>query len=156
MIIHYVAGLLFDDDGTRVALIHKNHGPSAVVGKWSAIGGKIDKPYESSISAMRREFREEAGVDITGSMPLGRLPHWTNFLCLTGPGWAVDFYHAFSTTLLEQVRTCEKEVVDTFRVEPLLSGDAGLVPNLRWILPMALGHLNDNVYVYQVNESLVI
>jgi 8-oxo-dGTP pyrophosphatase MutT (NUDIX family) len=141
----YVAGFLFNDERCAVALIHKTHGPACMVGKWNAIGGKIKRgepglPDESSDAAMWREFREEAGVSVTS---------WTLFLRLNGPGWSVDFYHAFSSDALAQVRTCEGETVDVFHIDALPE----TVPNLNWIIPMALGHENDHVWVYEVTEK---
>lgn len=143
--VKYVAGFLFNDERSAVALIRKTHGPAPVVGKWNAIGGKIKcgavgLPDESSDAAMWREFREEAGVSLTS---------WTLFLCLKGPGWSVDFYHAFSSEALGEVHTCEAEEVSTFSLLAMPE----TVPNLRWIIPMALGHEDDHVWVYEVREK---
>ena len=104
----YVAGFLFDSNRRRVALVHKTHGPAAIVGHWNAIGGKVKPgepglPDESSDAAMWREFMEETGVDVS----------WTIFLHLSGPGWQVDFYHAFDSDKLSQVRKMEEEDVQT-------------------------------------------
>lgn len=137
---HYVAGFLFSNDGTRVALIHKRKGPASVVGRWNAIGGKVEESDEYATPAMRREFLEEAGVDI---------PDWQHFLRLNGDGWIVDFFHAFGSDLLSQVRTMEEETVLIHHIESL----PDVVPNLRWIIPMALGHDDDHVHVYGVTES---
>lgn len=143
--VKYVAGFLFNDERTSVALIHKTHGPACAVGRWNAIGGRIKHgepglPDESSSAAMWREFQEEAGVAV----------NWTLFLQLKGPGWrSVDFYHAFSSYALSRVRTRTREVVSIFHVNALPE----TVPNLRWIIPMALGHEDDFVWVYEVTEK---
>jgi 8-oxo-dGTP diphosphatase len=143
MIEKYVAGFLFDDDKNHVALIHKTHGPAAVVNRWNAIGGKVSTGSagqpESSDVAMWREFLEEAGVSVD----------WTLFLSLSGPGWEVDFYHAFSTEKLKKVKTMEAEEVVIF---PMVNLPDEIVPNLRWILPMAVGHQDDHVWLYKVIE----
>ena len=143
----YVAGLLFSTEGERVALIHKDHGPAAVVGRWNAIGGKCSTGSagqpESPDSAIWREFLEEAGVDVS----------WTLFLILKGDDWEVHFFHAFNGERLSQVRTVEREVVNVFRVGEVLDPCFDPVPNLRWIIPMALGHKNDHVWVYEVREK---
>ena len=88
--IRYVAGLLFSENGTRVALILKNHGPVGVIGRWNAVGGKRQwedwsKPgtfhvgwangYEPAHAAMTREFKEETGVTVDS---------WRSFLTLLG------------------------------------------------------------------------
>ncbi|MCE5309665.1 MAG: NUDIX domain-containing protein [Acidobacteriales bacterium] len=140
----YVAGFLFSDDRQRVALIHKNHGPAVLVGKWNAIGGKRNLgapglPDESADAAMWREFLEETGVGVA----------WTPFLRLRGKDWQVDFFHAFCSLDLANVRTMESEEVRVFDIENLPK----VVPNLRWIIPMALGHEDDHVWVYEVIEK---
>jgi 8-oxo-dGTP pyrophosphatase MutT (NUDIX family) len=142
--VKYVAGFLFNDERSSVALIHKTHGPACMVGKWNAIGGKRKRgepglPDESSYAAMWREFQEEAGVPVS----------WTPFLKLKGQGWQVDFFHAFSSAALSAVRTCEAETVSVFPVAAL----PDTVPNLKWIIPMALGHEDDHVWVYEVIEK---
>jgi 8-oxo-dGTP pyrophosphatase MutT (NUDIX family) len=140
----YVAGFLFSSDGSKVALIHKNHGPASVVGHWNAIGGKRTSgepglPDESASAAMWREFNEEAGVAVG----------WTLFLRLFGKDWSVEFFHAFDTTKLEACRTLESEEVRIFPVSDL----PNVVPNLRWIIPMARGHQDDHVWLYEVEEK---
>jgi len=146
----YVAGLLFDDNREQVALILKNHGPAAVVGHWNAIGGKrvnnqdLGLPDESPTAAMWREFAEEAGVYVE---------NWEPFLILrakgSNPEWQVDFFHAFDSSKLAQARTMESETVMVWHIDEL----PDVVPNLNWIIPMALGHKNDHVFVYEVIEK---
>lgn len=146
--IKYVAGLLFDEDRNHVALILKDHGPAAVVGKWNAIGGKRSTAsagqLESSAAAMWREFIEEAGVDIQ---------NWEPFLILRAKGnepeWQVDFFHAFDTAKLAQAKTMERETVMVWHLDEL----PVVVPNLTWIIPMALSHKNEHVWVYEVIEK---
>jgi len=137
----YVAGLLFSEDKSQVVLIHKLRGPAAVVGKWNAIGGKIEES-ELEFSAMQREFFEEAGVDVN---------NWTPFLILSGKNWEVTFFHCFDDKLFV-CRTMEEEEVFPF----LLNDLPEIVPNLRWIIPMALGHQDDHVMVYSVQEYITL
>ncbi|UWZ84633.1 NUDIX hydrolase [Occallatibacter riparius] len=145
--VKYVAGLLFDEDCKKVALVLKNHGPSAIVGKWNAIGGKrIDSTnlglgFESGPAAMYREFLEETGVEVRD---------WSLFLRLQGDQWEVEFYHAFDTAKQSQVRTMESEQI---MVWPIDDEHPVWVPNLNWIIPMALGHTEDHVWVYDVMEK---
>jgi 8-oxo-dGTP pyrophosphatase MutT (NUDIX family) len=146
--IKYVAGLLFDEDRNKVALILKNHGPAAVVGKWNGIGGKRSTmsagQTESAPAAMWREFFEEAGVDVQ---------NWEPFLILRArgenPEWQVDFFHAFDSEKLAKVRTIESEAVMVWHLDEL----PVVVPNLTWIIPMALSHKNEHVFVYEVIEK---
>lgn len=137
--IKYVAGLLYNDDATAVALVRKERGPAFAIGKWNAIGGKIEEGEESS-AAMQREFQEEAGVSVSS---------WQMFLQLSGCGWSVDFYKAFSSSALESVQTCETEQIETWKMYNLPE----IVSNLHWIMPMSLCHQDDNVEVYFVEEG---
>ena len=148
--VKYVAGFLFDEDRKRVALILKNHGPASVVDKWNAIGGKRTTmsagKWEDPAAAMRREFLEEAGVDVQS---------WQPFLILRAKGiapeWQVDFFHAFDTEKLAQVRTMEAEPVMIWHLDEL----PVVVSNLAWIIPMAITHRCQLVHIYEVIEKEV-
>lgn len=139
--IRYVAGFLFDDEKQRVVLIHKDHGPACVVGKWNAVGGAIRRG-ETSEQAMRREFQEEAGADV---------PNWKRFAVLQCDEWSVDFYCAASTALLESARTMEREAIA--KVDLSSSVYTITVPNLRWLIPMAQRIKEDNVQYYEIWEG---
>lgn len=120
----YVAGFLFDDHGTQVALIEKNR-PAWQAGKFNAIGGKIEHG-EHRQSAMNREFKEEAGVET----------HWRHrFSLVRTEVYAVHFYSSFSTHHLDLVESQEDEPIVIHSVDPL---PVNLIPNLRWIIPMIL------------------
>lgn len=146
--IKYVAGFLFDEDGDRVALILKNRGTYSVTGKWNAIGGKRNMmatgQIENSTVAMQREFIEETGVDVQD---------WQPFLLLrpkrNNPEWQVDFFHAFNTKKLSQVKTMESELVMIWNLNKL----PDVVSNLKWIIPMAFIHHNQHAYIYDVIEK---
>lgn len=146
--IKYVAGFLFDRARARVALVKKTSGPPAVVGHWNAIGGKRESILnldENSLTAMQREFLEETGVLVED---------WKLFLILKGNNngepWVVDFFHAFDTDKLLAVRTMEEEEIRIHSLDWL----PNTVPNLDWIIPMALGHQNDHVSLYEVREAV--
>jgi 8-oxo-dGTP diphosphatase len=136
--MNYVAGFLFSEDKQSVALIEKKKGPPAVIGKWNAIGGKIEDG-ETSLAAMKREFIEETGV----SYELA----WLRFLRLEGENWSVDFYHAFANLRVESM---EDEKVSWFTLREL----PNVVSNLKWIIPMALSHFEQHVETYRVVEWL--
>lgn len=139
----YVAGLLFSKNKKYIALIHKKRGPSALIGKWNAPGGKVEAG-EEPIDAMRREFKEETGVAV---------PFWYQFLVLSGDGWRVTFFVAFNNQV-DLVRTMEEETVMPLCVGYMLAG-SDLVPNMRWIIPMALCFSGDeNVDSYSVQEVI--
>lgn len=58
-------GYIMSPDGTKVLLIHRNARPDdAHRGKYNGLGGKME-PGEDVASCMRREIREEAGIECT-------------------------------------------------------------------------------------------
>jgi 8-oxo-dGTP diphosphatase len=58
-------GYILSPDGTKVLLIHRNARPEdAHLGKYIGLGGKMN-PDEDVASCMRREIREEAGIECT-------------------------------------------------------------------------------------------
>lgn len=62
MSTRYVLGFLFNKSRTQVALILKNR-PVKQAGRYNGVGGKINRG-ELSVVAMRREFKEETGLNI--------------------------------------------------------------------------------------------
>ena len=73
---HYVCGFLFSPDRSRVLLIRKRR-PAWQAGRLNGVGGKVEAG-EALYHAMRREFREEAGLDLPESQ-------WAHAITLTGP-----------------------------------------------------------------------
>jgi 8-oxo-dGTP diphosphatase len=56
-------GYVFSPDGGRVLLIHRNRRPDdAHFGKYNGLGGKLD-PGEDVVTCLRREIREESGLE---------------------------------------------------------------------------------------------
>lgn len=56
-------GYVLSPDGRRVLLIHRNRRPhDAHLGKYNGLGGKLDRD-EDVVEGMRREIREEAGLE---------------------------------------------------------------------------------------------
>ncbi|HYH98143.1 8-oxo-dGTP diphosphatase [Hyalangium sp.] len=56
-------GYVMSPDGARVLLIHRNARPNdAHLGKYNGLGGKMQAD-EDVVSCMRREIREEAGIE---------------------------------------------------------------------------------------------
>src|SRR5262249_57669119 len=56
-------GYILSPDRSRVLLVHRNRRPDdAHLGKYNGLGGKLD-PGEDVVSCMRREIREEAGLE---------------------------------------------------------------------------------------------
>lgn len=56
-------GYVLSEDRLRVLLIHRNRRPDDPhFGKYNGLGGKLE-PGEDVVSCMRREIREEAGIE---------------------------------------------------------------------------------------------
>ena len=71
-------GYVFSPDGARVLMIHRNARPDdAHFGKYNGLGGKLD-PHEDVVSGLRREVREEAGIEC-GAMRLAGTISWPGF-----------------------------------------------------------------------------
>jgi len=67
-----VAGALFDAEG-RVLIAQRPAG-KALAGRWEFPGGKVDVG-ESEHAALRRELREELGIEVIAARPFMRLAH---------------------------------------------------------------------------------
>jgi 8-oxo-dGTP pyrophosphatase MutT (NUDIX family) len=128
--MEYVAGLLYSDEGDRVTLIQKNR-PEWQAGLYNAVGGKIEFG-ETAYDAMKREFIEEAGVDID----------WDHRITLEGPDYKVHFFSCHNTEAMTYLRTMTDEVVEVVETYDL---PENLIPNLWWIIPM----MNDDTIEVQ-------
>ena len=137
---HYVNGFLFSPEKTRVALIRKNR-PAWQAGRINGIGGKVE-PGERPIDAMVREFAEETGVMLPSDA-------WHPFVTLSGAGFVIHFYRAFSERI-EKVRTVEDEEVGIYPVAPL---PQEVLHNLHWLIPLALDPKLDPRRVIEVFEG---
>jgi 8-oxo-dGTP diphosphatase len=125
---NYVCGFYFDDLLQNVVLIWKNK-PAWQAGKLNGVGGKIEEG-ESPEAAMRREFREETGIDHSG---------WHPLVTLTGEDWQVVFFYAVAVPdEFEYAETKEGEEVAKIPVDRLLAGYFEHIPNLDWLIPLAL------------------
>lgn len=125
--LEMVVGFLFSPEGRNVVLLHKKRGPEAIVDKLNGVGGKLE-PGEAPVDAMRREFLEEAGVDIAD---------WEQFARLEGGKWIVHVFRAFAHSIA-YVRSMTDEDVT---IAHTFNTDLEYVPrveNLTWLLPLAL------------------
>jgi len=120
----YVLGFLFDPDHKQVALIQKTR-PDWQKGLLNGIGGKIESG-ETSIEAISREFKEEAGLDIK---------NWEYKLSMESSTWIVDVYRAESNEILN-VTTLTEEIVQVIHINSL--NEYPIVPNLKWLIPLCL------------------
>lgn len=123
--IEYVVGFLFSEDRESVCLIRKNK-PEWQRGLLNGIGGLIEADEEAH-EAMIREFAEETGVTHH---------EWSPFATLENEEVLVHFYKAFSTKVIEKVYSPTEEKVKIVPVE--LLDIQPTIPNLQWLIPMAL------------------
>lgn len=71
-------GYVLSPDGSQVLLIHRNARPDdAHYGKYNGLGGKM-QPDEDVVACMRREIREEAGIECTRMQLRGTIS-WPGF-----------------------------------------------------------------------------
>ena len=129
----YVAGFMFSEDKECVALIRKNR-PEWQKGMYNGIGGHVD-PGEYPIEAMIREFEEEAGVVHED---------WQHFCTLNGQFGTVYFYK--TTGDLGELRQMTDEMINKWPVE-LPSSLVKVIPNLKWLIPLALSEYNESSVV---------
>jgi 8-oxo-dGTP diphosphatase len=133
----YVCGFLFNEARDRVVLIKKAR-PEWQAGRLNGVGGKVE-PGESSDEAMRREFIEEAGVDVSG-WELTVVVNGSSNAHLRGAPeaeWRVNFYRAFvPDNVLNAVRTMTDESVNTYMLSVM--DYAPVNPNLKWIVPLCV------------------
>jgi 8-oxo-dGTP diphosphatase len=135
---NYTCGFLFNSDGSCILLIAKKR-PQWQVGFYNGIGGKIEEG-ETSLECMRREFREETGLDIQ---------EWQRFAFLHDMrNYQVDFYFTYYSGLLTDAQNMTDEELGIFEVDNL----PNVIPNLTWLIPMALNIHRDNADTFEVVE----
>jgi 8-oxo-dGTP diphosphatase len=125
-------GYVFSPDGRRVLLIHRNaRQGDAHLGKYNGLGGKLD-PLEDVVACMRREIREEAGIECD-QMELRGTISWPGF-GQGGEDWFGFLFRvtAYSGTVLDRNPEGDLEWVDLDRVLelPLWEGDRYFLPLL--------------------------
>jgi len=138
----YVVGFMFSADLRFVLLVLKNR-PDWQRGKLNGIGGKIEDD-ESPDQAMRREFLEEAAIDTDD---------WLRFATLGDDrGWIIHFYYAKGD--INKAKTVTDEILMAI---PLwnLNREPRLIPNLTWLIPMALSMQKERIDYFQVTEQRI-
>lgn len=132
--ITYCLGFAFTDYDNFVVLIKKNK-PAWQKGLLNGVGGKIEGD-ETPVDAMTREFREETGV--------ATLPHdWTRITTMKCSSDAV--VHCFAARLPrdnQNVASPTDEYVALFSIYDVRNHPK-VIPNLRWLIPMALHRLDN-------------
>ena len=121
---------IFSADRQRVLMIHRNQRPQdSHFGKYNGLGGKLE-PGEDVVSGLRREMREEAGIDIDAIQLAGTIS-WPGF-GKHGEDWFgfVFRIHQFSGDVFESNPEGTLEWIEVKRVLslPLWEGDHYFLP----------------------------
>ena len=141
----YVVGFFFNIQTRSVVLIQKLT-PEWQMGRYNGVGGKVEG-HEIPHDAMVREFKEETDALVR---------KWDLFAELHGgmgnDRWIVYYFRAFTTLALASVvRTMEAEpirVVSTYDVKV-----PACLPNLTWLIPMALSMDYDGAESFYIGEQ---
>jgi 8-oxo-dGTP diphosphatase len=132
----YVVGFLFNEKQDRVLLIKKER-PSWQKDLWNGVGGKIEE-YETRDHAMIREFKEETGLLID---------YWRLYAAIRGVSYTIYFYSAVSLEF-DAAKTTTDEMILDFAVKEIPK--LKTVPNLIWLVPMALDKYVQNAEISQL------
>lgn len=150
----YVCGFLFDKKANKVALIRKKR-PKWQDGYLNGIGGKKELG-ECLLEAMQREFQEECeGLFVKD---------WDRYAILQSQDWVVHFFRAFNDKVIDSL---ESKVCSLLRVRAETETDLEVpivtetkwfpflkvIPNLRWLIPMALEKGLTGQPTYNIQET---
>jgi 8-oxo-dGTP diphosphatase len=121
---------MLSPDGKRVLLIHRNRRPDDPhFGKYNGLGGKLDRG-EDVVSGVRREIREESGLECDELILRGTI-NWPGF-GKHGEDWfgfifRVDRWHGTARAENEE-GTLEWVDLDRLLDLPLWEGDRFFLP----------------------------
>ena len=123
-------GYVLSPDGTQVLLVHRDRRPDdAHYGKYNGLGGKMDAG-EDIVHCMRREIREEAGIECD-RLELRGTVNWPGF-GKSGEDWFGFIFRvtAYSGTVIDRNPEGDLEWMDVDRVLelPLWEGDRHFLP----------------------------
>lgn len=136
----YVLGFMFSPDANHVVLITKDH-PEWQKGKLNGVGGKLNQEeldaghHAGTAAAMVREFKEETSVTTTPDQ-------WRRFAVMQNDTSEVYCFCCKSPSVYA-IESVEKEVAGRFLVRNLFHNYNNVIPNINWLLPMALDEAMD-------------
>ena len=115
-------GYVMSPDGARVLMIHRNARPDDLhYGKYNGLGGKLDSD-EDVVAGMRREIREEAGIESDELVLRGTIS-WPGF-GKHGEDWLGFVFDRWSGTPLEHNHEGPLEWVPIERLHSLNMWDS--------------------------------
>lgn len=146
MVVGFAFGV--ENEKPTVALIRKKS-PEWQKGKLNGIGSKVE-PGEAFWEAMRREFKEEAGVDTLKWMPFCSIDGESQ----NGFPWRIVFFYTIlNKEQFNHIRSMEEERIEKYAIDEIPLNEC--VDNLRWLIPMALTAIHTkNREFYMISEYL--
>jgi len=129
-----VVGYVFDEGFYHVVLIKKSR-PDWCRGLLNGVGGHIEEG-ETPVEAMRREFKEEAGVDIAD---------WKEICKMEGENWSVDVFGAQHRSIYNIKTQTDEEI----KIQELfyMCYVGNTVPNAKWLIEMCQENMtNPNTF----------
>lgn len=135
LMVKYSCGFLFDTQLKNVVLIEKQR-PLWQRGFWNGVGGHIEDG-ETAKEAMSREFFEEKSLLVVD---------WKQFNILRGNDFEVNFFYSIiEHKNFDNIKTMTDEMVSFFPIEIFNFSEFQCLPNLRWLIPMALYFINQDI-----------
>lgn len=150
----YTLGFVFVTDSYEsfphsVYLIEKQ-APAWQQGYLNGIGGKREDTDYNHLFAMRREFREEAKADIIDNK-------WTYYITLSdGDVFNIAGYYTIITPNEYIIETNTNEKVVLVTLSDLFSDKLKVIPNLPWLVAMALSHSKERAMNLKRNSYTII
>ena len=127
----YVVGFLIDTNW-NVVLIRKNR-PKWQAGKLNGPGGKIEED-ETPEEAMRREFREEAGVLFDGWKLVTKM---SDRSMDQDEAYELYVFKGFVEDVREiAIKSMTEEIIEIHNIKHLF--DEQILPSAMWLITMAL------------------
>jgi 8-oxo-dGTP diphosphatase len=127
-----VAAALYDASG-RVLIAQRPPGKH-LAGRWEFPGGKVGAG-ESELAALRRELREELGIEVGAARPLMRLDHSYSDRDVELSLWIVERFSGSPSALDGQALKWVAPAL--LKDEDLLEADQPFVEALRRLSPPA-------------------
>lgn len=126
----YSLGFAFNQDKTKLVLIKKTK-PLWQNGLLNGVGGKVE-PGELYINTMVREFEEETSVKTEDYQ-------WHQFAVMESDNLQMPCYTAILSEIqMKAIKTTTEEEIVIIDPNVIIVGIAKSVPNLKWLIPLAL------------------